>query len=150
MKTNSWSPMIESPDEQTREMILDLENYGFNNYADLTSKHQVSERTIRRRVHNMVQANIIKFVVAPNIVLLGYKAWARIGIKVKLGSLNRVAQTLVANPAIYWVAFTLGRFDLIISVHFDDVDKLAHFINSELMRLKDLLDIPDILSLSEF
>jgi DNA-binding Lrp family transcriptional regulator len=87
-------------------------------------------------------------IVAPNFISLGYTAWARIGIKVAPGSLSRVARSLVENPLIYFVAYTLGRFDIIISAYFDTIDKLTHFVNSELTKVRGIRSIETMLLVS--
>ena len=135
-------------DKFDQKIILDLMNQGVENNAILAHKYQVTERTIHTRISKLIDNNSIKLLVAPNIVLLGYNAWARIGIKVQLGSLNRMARKLAAHPKIYWVALTLGRFDIMISVYFDTADQLANFINSELIELKGIRDIETILLVS--
>jgi len=34
---------------------------------------------------------------------------------------------------------TFGKFDFIIAVHFDSIEKLAHFVNSELSKVKGVI-----------
>lgn len=135
-------------DEPTLELILDLLNYGLQSRALLAKKYGISERTMRRRIEDMISNGYIRPVVAPNLMRLGYKAWARIGIKVAPGYLDQVARELVAHPSVYWVVYCLGRFDIMISVYFDAMDKLANFVNSELIKIKGIQDMETILQVS--
>lgn len=100
----------------------------------------VSERTARRHLHRMIKQQMIKVVAISNPVLCGFKAWSKIGIKIEPNYLNSVARTLVGHPAIYFAAYVLGRFDMIIAVHFDTVDKLAYFVNSELVGIRGVVN----------
>jgi Lrp/AsnC family transcriptional regulator for asnA, asnC and gidA len=87
----------------------------------------------------MKRKGIIRIIAVPNPVLAGYRAWAKIGIKVVPGSLFDVVHKLVGYRPIYFVAHSLGTFDIMIAVHFDTMEKLTYFVNSELIKLKGVL-----------
>ena len=84
----------------------------------------------------------------PNLILFGYRAWARIGIKVEPGHLENVASKLVNNPSIYYVVYTLGRFDIIISSFFKTTEQLSHFVNFELTRIQGIQSTETMLLVS--
>jgi len=121
------------------EIIMTLEKQGLIGIDKLAGIHGVSRRTIRRRINIMNDNNLVKMVVVPNIVLLGYKAWARIGIRVKPDYLSKVALTLVKHPAVFFVAYTLGPFDIVISTYFRTIDNLADFVNLELTKIEGVI-----------
>jgi len=125
-------------DQLDGNLILQLENKGTLNYSILANDLGVSERTIRRRIRNLINFNHIRPIVIPNLVKLGFRAWARIGIRVSPRTFPEVARTLISNPSIYFVAATLGRFDFIIAVYFSSIDQLSHFVNSELTGIKGI------------
>lgn len=126
-------------DELDHKLLGELESKGFQKSTTLAPLLGVGERTIRKRISDMRSKGIIKIVALPNPVLLGYKAWAKIGIKVELGSSYRVACELAEHPSVYFVAYTIGTFDIIIAVHFYTIDQLTHFVNSELTNVKGIL-----------
>jgi DNA-binding Lrp family transcriptional regulator len=126
-------------DTLDQEIIMNFEANGLLKSTDLANSYRVSERTIRRRINKIIDKKLVKLVVVPNFISLGCRAWARIGIKVAPGAIGRVGSLLVANHSIYFVAYTLGRFDILISVYFDTIDKLTHFVNSELTKIKGIL-----------
>lgn len=132
-------------DQLDEELILHLEIEGICDYSVLASKYGVSERTIRRRINNLTHSQIIRPVIVPNLVLLGFRAWARIGINISPGSFTSVTHKLVTNPSVYLVTATLGRFDFIISVFYDSIDKLACFVNSELTKIKGIYAVETFL-----
>ncbi|MBI2832450.1 MAG: Lrp/AsnC family transcriptional regulator [Chloroflexi bacterium] len=112
---------------------------GVVNKADLARAFSVSERTIHRRINSMMEDRTIKKVALRNPVLLGYSAWAKIGIKVDLRSLRSVARELVESPSIYFVAYSLGSYDFVIAVQFEDIDKLTNFVNTELAAINGIV-----------
>ncbi len=134
--------------ELDQKILTVLEGQGFHKSTTLAPILGVGERTIRRRINIMISNRLIKVIAVPNPVLFGYRAWAKIGIKVAPESLNRVARVLVGHPSIYFVAYALGRFDIIIAVHFDTIDKLTYFVNSDLIRVKGILSTETMMLVS--
>jgi len=126
-------------DELDQKILSELEHQGFHKSATLAHILGVGERTIRRRINNMISNRVVKIIAVPNPVLCGFRAWTKIGIKVAPESLTRVARVLVEHPSIYFVAYALGRFDIIIAVRFDTIDRLSYFVHSELTRVKGIL-----------
>lgn len=126
-------------DKFDQKLLTELQNKGFQKSAALAPLFGVGERTIRRRINIMRSKEIIKVIALPNPVLFGYKAWAKIGIKVEPGASYRVARKLVGYSSVYFVAHTIGTFDIIIAVHFSTFDGLTYFINSELSKVESIL-----------
>ena len=125
-------------DQFDGNLILQLENEGTLNYSTLAADFGVSERTVRRRIRNLINFRHIRPIVMPNLVKLEFRAWARIGIRVSPGAFSEVARALSSNPSIYFVAATLGRFDFMIAVYFHSIDELSHFVNSVLTGIKGI------------
>jgi DNA-binding Lrp family transcriptional regulator len=126
-------------DELDQKLLNELLSHGFQNSRTLASLLGLGERTIHRRISAMRREGIIKIIALPDFVSFGYKAWAKIGIKVKPQSLSYVAGELAKNPSIYFVAYAYGPFDIIIAVHFYNIDSLTCFINTELTKIKGIL-----------
>jgi len=127
-------------DQLDKKLLAELQNKGFQKATSLAHVLDVSERTIRRRISEMKSKGVIKIVALPNPVLFGYRAWAKVGIRVESGSSYHVVSQLVAHPAVYFVAYAIGAFDIIIAVHFHTMDRLAHFANSELTAIRGILN----------
>ena len=68
----------EAMDELDQKLLSELERRGFQSTTTLARRFDVGERTIRRRIGNMLSKDIIRVVALPNFVLLGYRAWANI------------------------------------------------------------------------
>jgi DNA-binding Lrp family transcriptional regulator len=123
-----------------RKILNELQTQGFQKIHIIASHFGIGERTVSRRISAMRREGIIKIIAVPDLVLFGYKAWAKIGIKVKPQSLSYVAGQLANNPSIYFVAYAYGPFDIMIAVHFYNIDSLTCFINSELTKIKGILN----------
>jgi len=125
--------------ELDKKLLNELQSQGFQKSTILALRLGIGERTIRRRISIMKSKGIIKIIAVPNPVLSGYRAWAKIGIKVEPRSLFHVARELIEHPSIYFVAYSLGTFDILIAVQFDTMDRLTYFVNSELTKVKGIL-----------
>lgn len=125
-------------DELDRELLHELERTGNLKAATLAHRFNVRERTIRRRIGNMLREDIIRVVALPNFPLLGYRAWTKIGIKVEGGQLSSVTRWLAEHPRIYFVACALGTFEILIAVNYKTTAGLMYFLNSELTEVKGI------------
>ena len=116
--------------------LLALEGYQTSKYIAL--KIRMSERTVSRHLDELIKQRTIKMVAVQNPVLCGFKAWSKIGIRIEPGYLEKVAQILVKYPEVYFVAYSLGRFDIIIGTHFETINRLTHFMSNELTSIEGI------------
>lgn len=121
-------------DSLDQKILSDLQLNGFRRSKQLAECFDVSSRTVRRRIRAMKDSGLFKVIAVPNLVRLGYKGWAKIGIKVTPDALDEVARKLVENPTVYFVACSIGKFDFIIAVDFESLEELSEFVNSELIQ----------------
>ena len=75
-----------------------------------------------------------KISAVHNPVLLGI-AGGWVGLKVEPSSLISVAYKLTEHPNISFIAYTLGRFDLLIGAHFASMEQLSDFLTLELYNI---------------
>ncbi len=125
-------------DELDQKLLNELEGRGSQTTTTLAHHFDVGERTIRRRIGNMLSKDIIRIIALPNFPLLGYRAWAKIGIKIEAGYLSSVTRWLVEHPRIYFVACALDKFEILIAVNYKTTDGLMYFLNSELTEVKGI------------
>lgn len=135
-------------DEFDKRLITHLETHGFQKNSTLAHLFGVAERTMHRRVNNIIRDNLIKVIAVPNFMLFGNRGWARIGVNVAPGYLSRVARMLVENPSTHFVAYTLGRFDILISVFFETIDELTYFVDTELTKIRGIQSTETMLLMS--
>lgn len=129
---------VRTMDKLDKNLLAILQSEGYQTSAILAPRLGVAERTVRRRISMMKRKGIIRIIAVPNPILSGYRTWTKIGIKVNPGCLSEVAQQLVEHPSIYFVAYSLGTFDIMIAVHFDSMERLTHFINTDLAKIEGI------------
>jgi len=125
-------------EELSKRLLTVLLEKGFQKNTTLASMLGVSESTIRRHMSALRSSGTIKIIALRNPVLFGYKAWAKIGIVVKPNYLEQVASELVRCPLVYFVAYGLGTFDIMIAVHFKSIEGLTYFVNSRLTSIEGI------------
>jgi Lrp/AsnC family transcriptional regulator for asnA, asnC and gidA len=102
-------------------------------------------RTIQRRIKEMKDNGIFKVIAVPNMVVFGYQGWAKIGIKIDPAFSSQVTYTLADHPAVYFVAHSLGIYDIVIAVAFKSLDNLTYFVNYELTNIQGIISKETIL-----
>ena len=123
-------------DKLDYKLIDQLQSQDFQKSTVLAQHLGVGARTVRRRLSAMKNKGIIKVIGVPNP--MSYGSWAKIGIKVEPGTLREVANKLIEHQSVYFVAYCLGTFNIMIGVLFETMDQLALFFNSELTRIKGI------------
>lgn len=102
---------------------------------ELGKKLGISPSTIRRRVSNLIQENVIRIIALTNPVSTGHNVWAMMGLNVKMGTTNRVADALLQFPFCYTISVCLGRFDIIVFARFRSTEDLTEFVTTELAKI---------------
>jgi len=125
-------------DELDQKILKVMEREGFKGSNELATILGTSPRTIQRHMKKMNQEGIFKTVAVPNFPAFGFHGWARIGIKVDPKLLDNVARELVTNHFVYFVAYSLGYYDLIISVAMPSIEMLIYFVNYELTNIEGI------------
>ena len=126
-------------DELDRELLRLLQRQGFQSSQELAVQLKIGTRTIQRRIKNMRDEGIFKVIAVPNLVSFGQSAWAKIGIKVDPNCSVKVAHQLADHPDVYFVAHSLGTYDIMIAAAFRTLDQLTHFVNNELTRIEGVV-----------
>lgn len=126
-------------DDLDVQIVELLRKHGPLYYGELARTLYVCERTIRRRMAAMQEKGIIRLVAIPNPVLFGYQAWAMIGATLEPGLSMSVVQRLAVHPKVYSVSYMLGRFDLVLSAFFRDIEELSAFHQTELSQIPGIL-----------
>ena len=125
--------------EFDKQVLHELVEKGYIKNSTIAKGLGVSERTVKRSINKMRDKGLIKIVAIPNPLLLGYEAWAKIGIKTEPGLLSEIAHKLISHPSVYFVAYAIGKFDIIIAVHFYKTEELIRFVNLELLEVNGIL-----------
>jgi Lrp/AsnC family transcriptional regulator for asnA, asnC and gidA len=86
-------------------------------------------------VQRLEQADILQIVGIANPLRIGFDLMSLVGIHVRAGTVNAVAEAIAALPEPSYVAVTAGRFDLVCEVICRDTAHFHTFLTDHLTRI---------------
>ena len=125
-------------DNLDRKIIEELQINGRETYIDLAKKLGMVEGTIRKRIKNLLDDDMIKIVAVPNIRKLGYSLVSIMGLQVRMEDLRSVAYGLMNNEHVCYLAFVAGRFDLIAVILTQSPEELSLFVEKEISAIPSI------------
>lgn len=121
------------------KLMLELQKNGRQSYVDIAKMLGVVEGTVRNRVKDLMDKNIIKIVGVPNPRELGYNFVSIMGLQVRMADLRKVAENLAQKPHVCYLAFVTGRYDLMAIIVTRSSEELSQFIEREISELPSIL-----------
>lgn len=115
-------------DDLDLDIIAHLRQDGRKSHRELARILDCSEATIRRRVKSLIDDGHIRIVAIADPFRLGYKIDVIMGIEVKPGKINDVANHLAQLERVRAVTITTGVYDLVIAAMFQSNDELLDFV----------------------
>ena len=125
-------------DNLDKTLIEELQINGRESYMNLAKKIGVVEGTIRKRIKHLLAEDIIKIVAVPNIRKLGYSLISIMGLQVKMEDLRKVANGLMNNEHICYLAFVTGRYDLVAIILTRSPEELSQFVEKEISAIPSI------------
>ncbi len=122
-------------DELDERIIGLLQLDGRLSNASIARRLGVSEGTIRRRVSRLIQEDVISIAAVPNIEKLGYTTTALIGLQVRPGKADDVADALAGLPKVHYVSVTTGSYDVFIWVGLESAERLGEFLHTSIAAI---------------
>ncbi|MBN1190940.1 MAG: Lrp/AsnC family transcriptional regulator [Dehalococcoidales bacterium] len=113
-------------------LIKRLEVNGRAGYKELADSLGISPSTAAKRVNRLIFEGIISVKAVPNPLKLGQPAGAVIAVNVPLNRIDAICDNLQKSFHINMIATTLGRFNLVLGVHFPSWEELIAFIFNEI------------------
>ena len=126
-------------DELDLKLMQELQEDGRARHVNLAKKLDVVEGTVRKRIKNLVENDIIKTIAVPNLRKLGYNFMSFMALEVQLASLREIADNLAKKPNVCYLAFVTGRYDMIAIVMTRSPEELAQFIEKEISAIPSIL-----------
>lgn len=126
-------------DELDKEIIMQLQNAGRLSYVALAKSLQVSERTARNRVKNLLSNGIIKITAVPNLGGLGYNFIGIVALQVRLADLRTVAAELTKHSNVCYLANVTGRYEFIAIVVTQSPRQFADFVENVMSTIPGIL-----------
>ena len=143
---------LSSPyDDLNQRIIRLLQEDGRAAYDVLAQKLGVSGGTVRNRVTRMRDAGMLRIVAVVDPVAVDYESDAMLGIKTAPGvAPAAVADRLDPHPAVVYVMWVSGRFDLLVEVVCDEETELATFLNDHIHGQPDIAHVEVMTRLGMF
>ena len=150
--TASEVSRLSSPyDDLNQKIIRLLQEDGRTPYDEIGQKLGVSGGTVRNRVTRMRDAGMLRIVAVVDPVAVDYESDAMLGIKAAPGiAPTSVAQRLDPYPAVVYVMWVSGRFDLLVEVVCDEETELASFLNDHIHGQPDIAHVEVMTRLGMF
>ncbi len=134
-------------DELDLVLIRELESDGRQTNTDLAKKIGTSKATARRKLKKLLDGGIIKVVAVANPPALGYRTVATMGINVRPGDVDAVAERLASYENVHFVIISTGRYDIIAWMMFQEPEDLSDFLRTELGNIPGLVSVETMINL---
>ena len=134
---------LSSPfDDLNQRIIRLLQEDGRAAYDVIGQQLGVSGGTIRHRVARMREEGMLRIVAVVDPVAVDYESDAMLGIRTAPGvTPSEVAKRLDPHPAVVYMMWAAGRFDLLVEVVCDEDTELAIFLNEHIYGQSDIAHI---------
>lgn len=119
-------------DELDLSLVSELEIDARQSSREIAAKLGTSATTITRRMQNLLDAKLITIATIPLPLALGFKIRAFVGVNVHPGKSHVVIDFLRPHGNVRVIRLTAGRFDILLSVLFRDLEELFTFVREEL------------------
>lgn len=133
--------------ELNQRIVDELEAHGYKKSRELASILGISERTVYRHMNQLLKSGYLKIIAVCNPILLGI-AGGWVGLNVEPRSLISIANKLAEHPNISFLAYTLGRFDLLIGAHFTSMEQLSDFLTLELYNVRGVQSVEPMITIA--
>lgn len=130
---------VDMIDELDLKLLQELQKDGVRSYVELGRMLGVVEGTVRKRIKDLKDKNILKIVGVPNVSELGYGFMNFMALQVRMAELREVANALARKPNVCYLAFVTGRYDLIAVIVTRTPQELSHFIEAEVSSIPGIL-----------
>jgi Lrp/AsnC family transcriptional regulator for asnA, asnC and gidA len=130
-QSNTKNPI----DEIDQRLIEALQLDGRRPFTRLATELGISEASVRQRVANLLNTQVMQIVAITNPLKMGYSLAGMIGIRVSGDRLLEVAQEVSAFDEVIYLIICAGSFDLLAEVVCRDNDHLLSFLTEKLYKV---------------
>jgi Lrp/AsnC family transcriptional regulator for asnA, asnC and gidA len=123
-------------DDTDKAIIAHLQDDGRMPFSNLGPAVGLSPAAVRQRVLHLISEGFMQIVAVTDPTTVGFAVQALVGVNVK-GDLDIAASALAEIPEVDYVVIVTGRFDIIIEVVVEDMDKLLELMN-EIRRIESI------------
>lgn len=126
-------------DALDRRIIDQLQDDGRRSNVAIARVLGVTEATIRNRIDRLISNGFIRIAAVIDPRKTPYLTDAMIWIRLERGLARGAGEHLAALPNVVYVAYTAGRYDMLIEALFESDDQLFEFLHGTLSKVRGVL-----------
>lgn len=123
-------------DELDQRIIEALQQDGRKPFTKIAADLGISEASVRQRVANLINNQVIQIVAVTNPAKLGFSLASMIGIRVEGDRLLEAAQEIAAFDEVIYLILCTGSFDILAEVVCRDNDHFLNFLTQKLYKVR--------------
>lgn len=126
-------------DDLNSSIIKLLQQDGRMAYSAIAAELEVSEGAIRKRVNRLYESGAMRIVAVVDPMELSYDAYTQLGLRVSSNHYPEAAAHRLAKISeVVYAIWTSGPYDLLVEVIFEDRDRFAEFLSTEIYAQPDV------------
>jgi Lrp/AsnC family transcriptional regulator for asnA, asnC and gidA len=122
-----------------RRIIDQLQEDGRRSNVAIARELGVTETTIRHRIDRLIANGFIRIAAVIDPRKTPYLTDAMIWIRLERGRSQEAAAHLATLPNVVYVAFTAGRYDMLVEALFESDEQLFEFLTETLGKTPGVL-----------
>ncbi|QTL99523.1 winged helix-turn-helix transcriptional regulator [Iocasia frigidifontis] len=132
----NMSKKMKSFDKIDFKIIKELSKDARISASEIARTIDINERTVRRRINNLVESKAIRITTIVDPSMFGYHSIADINLKVDEEIYDEFIKSCKKNPNVCYIASGWGKANLAIETRFLDNEEMYNFINYKLPETK--------------
>lgn len=126
-------------DALDRKIIDQLQEDGRRSNVAIARALGVTETTIRHRIDRLISNGFIRIAAVIDPRKTPYQTDAMIWIRLDRRRARQAGEALAALPHVVYVAYTAGRYDMLIEALFESDDQIFEFLTTTLSQIPGVL-----------
>lgn len=98
-----------------------------------------TEPTVRRRIDRLVRMGVVRIAAVVSPFALGYDVVAIIGLQIDRRQQAAIEAMLRQLPAVRFLGLTVGSYDMMVEVWFQDNNDLLDFLSTRLTSVHGII-----------
>ncbi|MFC2058236.1 Lrp/AsnC family transcriptional regulator [Chloroflexota bacterium] len=135
-------------DEINIKIVNELRQEGRMPNTEIAKRLNLSESTVRKRIHRMIKQELIRPIVLVNHATLGYKVEAAIAIQTEPNKVKDVAKSIAQLPEVRFVCISAGEYNIAAQARFKTNEEFSEFLTDKIGQLDGITRIQTSLILN--
>ena len=127
-------------DEQDSAIIRELQHDTRQSVAALAKALGINRNIVGTKLRRLFDQGIMKAVITPNPIALGYQVMVAMGISVLPSEIDAASDKLKSLANIHSVTICTGRYDILLWCFFRDLEELYALLRRELGKTPGIRD----------